>query len=359
MGVLSSVLVRYDRDLPAYKDTNITAHAYANLPAEGTGTGTRVPAELVQEILEWVVFPDPKELGTLLLVARMIKEWLEPLRFRVVRLDKSRRAHFFMETIRTKEHIARGVHHIFLPSLDDDNGTFWPIDDVLDALGRCPNIRGIALSFAFNGPVMLPSLATIAPRRLAATLFELFEKPNQIDPSHPALAHVTHLWLFDGYERDEDDSPSVSLAIILGHVCKAATSLPSLTHLELSIFDCTVLAEIQPQLQELVGGALHLQCLLLRIPESIEVFGMDVADVATTFQFTDARIVLLRNTLYADSYAEFWEHWEESALGFDDLWTLADDFIAAKRNNFAPADEFWMENWWEGASQDGHGQVVL
>nr|GAT45894.1 predicted protein [Mycena chlorophos] len=295
----------------------------SNIPAvaDVDRHGHVLPTDLLQDIFERVAVDSKgKEIGNLLLIARMAKLWIEPLRFRVVRLDGSRRAHFFVDTIYTSERIARGVHHILLPSYCG-----WTIYDVFGILRRCPNIQGLGLMDGFDGPAMLPLLATVAPRRLTATLSELFRSSGQINPSHPALAQITHLWLFDG-EDHEDASP------ILRGVCEAATLLPSLTHLQLQIPDSTIMAALQDQLQDLLNGAPHLCCLLLRVPDT-EYFGMDVSNLANTYQIADPRLVLLRDNIY-DYEGGLWEDWTDGALGGDDLWALADDFLSAKRAKY-------------------------
>ncbi|KAJ7049527.1 hypothetical protein C8F01DRAFT_1183082 [Mycena amicta] len=272
--------------------------------------------ELERKIFELAALANLQAITPLLLVARRVQIWVEPLRFRVVRLNDSAHATaFFREIQRKPKAYFLAVRHLLLES-----NAHWRSEHALEILEKCSSVVDLGTTFRFNGPELLPVLATLALRHLTTNLSDVFGDEMPIDPLHPALAHVTHLSLRDGIPVDDFDEEDESR---LQCVCAAIPSLPALTHLR---FDFCGEHEDVGFLTQLVEDSPRLQLLLL-------------TEVQEEIDLHDNRVVLCG---YTHALGRFGDEWERGARGEQDTWARAEEFVRLKREGVIGADELWL-----------------
>lgn len=199
----------------------------------------------------------------------------------------SKPASFFQDAVR---HIHIDVHSDWSP-------------DILRVCTRTQNLASILVD-----PTLLPILLQMDLRRLALSLKNLFSGWKHVDMTHPGFARLTHLDVFD--DDIEEDLQ------IVPHVA----ALPALTHLCLNngiprdIMRAVLLA--CPRLQVLVSCWHYAKASAGR-------------DLAHNPPLADPRFVV-------GIYRRYDLDWESGAKGGPDFWSLADDFVARKRDGEVP-----------------------
>ncbi|KAJ7132620.1 hypothetical protein C8R46DRAFT_1140432 [Mycena filopes] len=272
-----------------------------------------LPVELEREIFETAATDNPSCIPELLLVARRVHLWIEPLRYRVIPVNaqteglvksilcSNKPPEFFRNAIR---HLAFSAYTV-------------TVKEAHQLLKLCPNIVSFACRPAYTLG-LLPILTAMNVRRLGVHLNCLFGfssadlTPSSVDFTHPAFRSLTHLEMLNNMEEDALE--------VLPHI----PTLPALTHLLLNY-------EIpRDNILAVLAQCPRLQLLLVLWPFPMEYEAVQVLPVS------DARFV-------TGKYGDYWAEWEEGARGFPDFWSRGDDFLARKRNGEIEAARYWMD----------------
>ncbi|KAJ7184693.1 hypothetical protein C8R46DRAFT_1208871 [Mycena filopes] len=269
------------------------------------------PPELEQYIFDTAGRLYPAMIPTLLLVARRIQIWIEPLLYEVIWPSsqyRPSRARAVLAAMATKPApFFQNVRHLLL-----DNPSPFMMEDAQKLIRLCPNIVNLAIVGPYAHPALLSVLSGLRLRHLAIcpTLFSA----NAVDFHHPIFASVTHLDLVDF------DASGVDADLRL---------LPALTHLCVN----ADFADFAPD----VMRALLADCTLLKVlvnlwPASLTDLAQECAKAIT---FKDARLVIA-------AYTNYWHDWEAGARGRGDFWDAAEAFVARKRAGEIPESAYWM-----------------
>ncbi|KAJ7896130.1 hypothetical protein B0H13DRAFT_2034456 [Mycena leptocephala] len=256
------------------------------------------PLELEREIFETMALMYPREIPTLLRVARRVRIWIEPLLYRAIRATKENKDGI-MNAIKSKpaDFFANAVRHLCLDS-------FILEQESRQILEVCCGVINLALNHNHTKPNLLPILSTMCLQRLSVFLHRLFGRTP--DLLHPLFASLTHLDLLDNGDDDE------GLTYILAHIPK----LPVLSHLALDP------AVSQGSVETLLVECPRLKLLLVLWSSIRHVY--------------DVRFVIW---LCPEDY---WGDWEAGATGRPHFWSLGDDFVAQKRNKLIDETRYWL-----------------
>ncbi|KAJ7759701.1 hypothetical protein B0H14DRAFT_2974459 [Mycena olivaceomarginata] len=238
----------------------------------------RLPAELERKIFELAAHARSKSIPTLLLVARRVKTWLEPILYSVVVFSNPIHGHVCFEPVQfssiiQSQEISQHVRHLFA---SHEFGR--PHLDLV--LASCSAVQNLAIPGL--QPDHLPFLSTMPLRRLSTAITNAF----------PANA----LMDFPDYASWEE--------------WKGLALIPNLTHLaflmqkSLAIFQGAL--DTCPALQVLVY-------LYSRVYEAI-----DLQKLAQDMRFVCMRV------------SPFALDWQIGARGGDDFWVRAERFIAQR-----------------------------
>ncbi|KAJ7435857.1 hypothetical protein FB451DRAFT_1379198 [Mycena latifolia] len=264
------------------------------------------PPELEREIFEMTALMHPGAIPTLSRVAYRTHVWIEPLLYRVVRVNGDpawsgiSSALLRATKLEPAPSFFHNVRHILL-----DTSAAWDFDGTRNVLNLCTGLVDLAvigvLGTVALDPAILPILQKIQLRRFSAVLARLFGGSDLIDLTHPAFASITHLNIFD--EIGERIRAQIPLPL-----------LPTLTHL--------ALYEQVPWdlVKELLEECPRLHVLLVAFHKTVEESGRDWARKAP---IDDVRFVVTQ-------YTDYTTDWEGGAKGLADFWSLADDFVARK-----------------------------
>ncbi|KAJ6505747.1 hypothetical protein C8R47DRAFT_1102329 [Mycena vitilis] len=275
----------------------------------------RLPPELECIIFETAALSSRSNIPGLLRVARRVKEWVEPILYRVLFLSSPtsptkrlipRQVDGFpliprdllLQAI-VKKHpsfFSAAVEHIYL---DDPAATLsLQLSDVDTILSACSRLSNLFVAWREASLQFVPILNRLeCLRRLTIDLESLFGS-SPIDFTQPFLRNVTHLELMDSGE-------------LSGHATGLAL-LPHLTHIAFNDLWPTA-----PAMHTRVRTNTRLQCIIFFSEDSV---GPDVED---------DRFVGIEQT-------DFQVDWIRGATGGRDHWALADNFIAAKRAGRLP-----------------------
>ncbi|KAF7292690.1 hypothetical protein MIND_01167200 [Mycena indigotica] len=269
-----------------------------------------LPEDLERAIFEHTAITDPGTVLPLMLVARRVHVWVEPLLFRILRVTERRRHQAALRALKRKPSAfaAQHVGHLLVDGISDN-----PSEVLTELLKRCTGLHGLGTTYRYHVAALLPLLADLRLRRLTADLGEIWrtghatDTPTPIDTAHLAFAHVTHLNLHD----------QVKFAAVRAPVCAALPRFPALTHVRLQLSGSPApITEFEAALHR----APHLHVLVLGEP--------DAADVAALGPAADVRLVCVSGGC---EYAMFWKDWEDGLRGRLDVWERAERFVEGKR----------------------------
>ncbi|KAJ7639433.1 hypothetical protein FB45DRAFT_905593 [Roridomyces roridus] len=156
-----------------------------------------LPPELEREILEFTALCSPQCIPRLLLVARRVKTWIEPIRFRVLVFSQRRNVdpHWismghFVHALESKptSFFHKHVRHITF----DDGYSLAELSRVLCA---CSSVTNLVMNDDI-GPELMPILSTLPLNRFACELEDIFFR-QPIDLKNPMFSRITHVELYD------------------------------------------------------------------------------------------------------------------------------------------------------------------
>ncbi|KAJ6555993.1 hypothetical protein B0H19DRAFT_1151724 [Mycena capillaripes] len=262
----------------------------------------KLPPELEREIFEIAAVSHPTTIPTLMLKAGRVRDWIEPLLYRIVMITSSRRRicgfsnvplEILLQVITIKPpSFLEGIKYLLLAD------TFAP-SSVRAILAACRGVRHLMAHSHVPLTSHLNSLADLrCLTRLTVHIEELF--PRTIDFTHPLFRNVTHLELFD-----------FPLRLNTSHaLCIGLPLIPNLTHFAFNGESLTI--DLRPILSTTLS---HLQCVAA-VTQDADLEGMDAAHTLSD----DERFVCIGQTNY-------YNDWVQGAIGGEDFWAIAEAFI--------------------------------
>ncbi|KAJ7055831.1 hypothetical protein C8F01DRAFT_1157826 [Mycena amicta] len=284
----------------------------------------RLPLDLERDIFILAATIYPEMRPHLLLVARRVFEWIDPLRYNFLRIDGDPRNYKMRSLKGSLGHtnasnafpiariLALGVRRLVV------NGRYEASADTLKTWRTLISLCTTTTHLAAIGPLVSPSLLPILEsmpnlRVVALHLDHLFDGISSINLQHLALRNITHLDIFDSLDNTMRKILSVQLP-----------QLAALTHLSL------VPPVPWSMVEELLRDCKQLRLLLLLWLPPSETGRAH----AQQTPIRDGRLVMTN-----------FRRWGEAAGDFDlpPFWKLADEFVQKKRAGKVPATDFWME----------------
>ncbi|KAJ7065605.1 hypothetical protein C8F01DRAFT_1249183 [Mycena amicta] len=273
-----------------------------------SGTETLLPPELERAIFEYTAEFYPYAIPNLIRVAHRVLVWIEPIAYRSIDVNSSRRFSAFLSASKSKppEFFAQHVQTIFIHNSFDD-----PLEDACAALALCTSVTRIAGAGPLVSRRLLPVIAPMRLERIALFLTHIFPSIPTVDLGLPCFQTLTHFDVFD-FLRIEEHA-----LVYAAKLC----ALPVLTHLSLNGMIHWPVVEI------LLRDCQCLEILVLLWPY-IDGSGQErAAQVA----FDDVRFVMTRYNIY-----------EEAVWDPPNYWTQAQAFITDKRQGKIDSRCFWM-----------------
>ncbi|KAJ7708558.1 hypothetical protein B0H14DRAFT_3642669 [Mycena olivaceomarginata] len=174
----------------------------------------RLPVELERMVFELAAHARTKSIPTLLLVARRVKIWLEPILYSVVVFSDPIDGHVCLKPVQfssiiQSQEISQHVRHLFA------SYELGPHLDLI--LASCSAVKNLAL-VPGRWPDLLPFLSTMPLQRLSTAITNVFPAIG-VDFAHPLFSNLTHLELMDHL----NDAP--------WEEWKGLALIPNLTHL--------------------------------------------------------------------------------------------------------------------------------
>ncbi|KAJ7489623.1 hypothetical protein B0H11DRAFT_2191761 [Mycena galericulata] len=290
------------------------------------GADPAFPEDLERCIFENAAFFHPDCIPALLLVARRVKIWIEPLFYKVANiyglprakatkpntnfrhsvpalysLMKSKPASFFSDNVR----------HVQLVGV--------PVREILTALAACNATINLALFdvSCVKGDAALLELLGAFPLKRFSARENHWLCPGGWDFGHPLFAHITHLDL-PGHHNEQWEKWS------------PLASIPRLTHLSFS-------EDFRPTPSTFSAILEHCKSLqvLAVVFSHTAMLKFLVGSLELQPSSFDPRVALLA---VADRQAD----WETGARGGDDYWLAAERLVEKQRaghfDDFAPGE---------------------
>ncbi|KAK7052183.1 hypothetical protein R3P38DRAFT_1638258 [Favolaschia claudopus] len=273
------------------------------------------PAELEREIFETTAVLYPSTIPALLLVARRIFVWIEPLLYRVIRTDVEEIDFALQHARETKpaSFFHRSVRHLYIGSRGFTGPSLLPV---------CPDILSLAYISPRGQPALLEAVQGFRNiRRWSGSLVDLFDGSDAVSLNLPVFETVTHLDVFD--DIDVFNQYTIQL-------CASLTALPALTHLCLN-------KKVPSQIiRSLLSDCSRLQVFV--IMWSSRVLAEAMVERHRKAGLEDPRFVVA----VCDDY---WADWEVGARGGVDFWAAAEAFVARKRSREIEGSRYLLEDW--------------
>ncbi|KAJ7038401.1 hypothetical protein C8F04DRAFT_1392953 [Mycena alexandri] len=248
-----------------------------------------LPLELEREIFEGAAICCPETIPSLLLVSHRVYEWIEKIKYRTVTPMGKHSTCSYETLMRVIQSDSKSphVHHLYI----------WPYggtDVVQEILHVCTGIQSLALIRSNISAFLLPTLATLRPRRLWGYFGSLLDKK---DFGQSMFTFVTHLALWEIAGEPDRDIP-VWLSFL--------AMFPSLTHLMISSFKTTLVPHI-------LASSKMLEVLV----KDSSLSGEELDNVDDRYVTIELRSIV--------------EQWVMGARGGNNFWARAEAFIAKKR----------------------------
>ncbi|KAJ6496265.1 hypothetical protein C8R45DRAFT_985425 [Mycena sanguinolenta] len=273
---------------------------------ENTLLTPTLPPELERMIFEMAAYSCPAKIPILMLTAWRVKDWLEPVLYRVACIYAIPDEDYGFPVVSAdvllgaignrRSSLLHAVEYFFLgePLASSESS-------VVDFLSACPHITHL---FSSGSLIINSNLEAVTSlHRLRRLALDSTTFPQFSDFAHPLFRNVTHLELLDVIRvPDIDDPPYASLALV-----------PNLTHIS---FNYTPLfSEVYPLLEKMP----HLQCIVL-----LSMLFRRQQSMPDPRPLDD-RFVHIGQT-------DFFLEWLNSAYGRGDYWEIAEALIAARRS---------------------------
>ncbi|KAJ7446353.1 hypothetical protein FB451DRAFT_1291961 [Mycena latifolia] len=272
------------------------------------------PPELEREIFETTALVHPTTIPVLLTVSRRIHVWIEPFLYRLVHVGKdppySAMGSAILRATKSKpaSFFHNAVRHLFL-----DTSTTWTFDEAREVLKLCTGLVAFVSWGDYADPALFPILKELPLRRLSTDLHCLFGAYESIDLTHSLFTFITHLEIFDAIYEDDT------------RIITRLPMLPALTHLRLS--------ENVPwkHIETLLAECPRLEILVSLFPRMKALWAVQQAH---TSPVQDLRFVI---TVYRN-FVETWEAYRTRP----NSWSLAEDFVSARRSGSIHPRRCWL-----------------
>ncbi|KAJ6508152.1 hypothetical protein C8R45DRAFT_966485 [Mycena sanguinolenta] len=251
-----------------------------------------LPPELEHRIFETAALARPTSIPALMLVAKRVRCWVEPILYHVVFLRRS--AHdeaydlglpiFTPDAVEQRPYeYFQHVRYLFIgASVDETMLQAW--------LRACTGITNLFAQCDYT-PEILPLLSRLTEIRYLTISGDVFSDPFSFSPN------LTHLELLDSESN-------------LDHICQSITLIPRLTHIA---FNSSMESRLHPTL----CANAQLRCIVFLSPlHSFD--GSPLAD--------DDRFVCVY-----ENEVRYYVDWLHGAVFGQHYWSLADAFLAARR----------------------------
>ncbi|KAK7051870.1 hypothetical protein R3P38DRAFT_2684516 [Favolaschia claudopus] len=276
-----------------------------------------LPIELERIIFQLCAQSLPVFTPQLMLVARRVKEWVEPFLYRVICIGLDSAAPGFplftpdtftcMMTRKSPKFLRSAVRHFMV-----EDGSEYPVRELLNI---CTEIEDLWLPLQDGSYV--PIIQVLPLRRLGIDFRQFLRLPLTCR----ALSGLTHLAFTDSLTETPGEYDAA---------CAAFLALPKLTHLS---FD----------------GGIHSQFIRERIGqilESLPSLHVVVAFAYHIFDFTgNRRIATTDPRFVAFLRPDFSLDWHAGARGGADYWTDAENSVAKRRAGESDFFHFLCNSW--------------
>ncbi|KAF8155326.1 hypothetical protein K438DRAFT_1862608, partial [Mycena galopus ATCC 62051] len=264
------------------------------------------PPELEREVFKICAVSRPATIPKLMLVARRVKEWVEPLLYRIVCIGPRPPPGFprflmeiIMPAIRRKpsRFFEAAVRHLMIRYYQDQ-------DEVGEILDVCTGVQHLSLAYVDDS--WLDRIVSFPLERLQLDYCESRALMRVLAPEHTLCRRLTHLEITGFIAHDAHA------------VCDALIALPYLSHLA---FSNSQFVHSCPQLLE---SCKHLRALVFR--------------TLFTEEIQTHHAVLERNVRFVQFSWEFLRanegtvDWHIGAQGGVDTWIQIEHFIAKRRS---------------------------
>ncbi|KAF7359812.1 hypothetical protein MVEN_00706400 [Mycena venus] len=280
-----------------------------------------LPPELERTIFEIRALARPASIPVLMLVAARVKEWVEPLLYRVVYCVHATpllppaqlcgfpifSAELLLRIIEDKPHdfLQRSVRHLFVENI--------PPTAVESILRACNHVTNV---FEYFTPTPHPRTLRALQhlRRLTIGLPQFLQRFTLDDNAAEVFQKITHLELMDTYND-----------ATIEDLCVRLRFMQHLTHVAVNSFSNDVL------LYNTFRSQQNLQCIVILIQNPVKT-------VDTHALTDDDRFVCIHQQT---SYRVDWLRGADTG---EDSWALADAFIAARRAGKVDASRYIISN---------------
>ncbi|KAJ6505180.1 hypothetical protein C8R45DRAFT_1209027 [Mycena sanguinolenta] len=291
------------------------------MASESDDREPRLPPELERRIFEIAALAQPIWIPSLMLVARRLKLWVEPLLYRVVFLkDTGTLRDLDLPTFAADALEQRPpnyfcyVRHLFIDE------AFVKRPALMSWLLAWTGVTNLYACFNC-APDILPSISSLA--NIQYLTIDVRALCSTTVP-FPLFLTITHLELFD-FTRAAEESADC--------ICHNISLIPQLTHLALN--------HLQYSLSHAaLCGHTQLQCIVFWSPWR-SLNGSPLRD--------DSRFVCI------DGELDYSGDWLNGAVFGQDYWALADAFIAARRAGTINRSRYRIVN--ESVGPQTFGQV--
>ncbi|KAJ7053168.1 hypothetical protein C8F01DRAFT_1167683 [Mycena amicta] len=280
----------------------------------------KLPPELECAIFQLAAYATPDILPSLMVVARRVKEWIEPLLYRTIMFQSYIRDSRSLAPVYRLDDLASlaarqsnpppflSVHNCMICVLE--------ADEALTVLEAIPAVQNVFMSVSgklrTKEQPLPPQFMNLPLRHLYGDL-EDFVALKNLDPlEHRCFVNLTHLELFmEPSAWGNDITPWPESRTSWGFI----TRLPCLTHIA---FDTT---PSEPVLEFLLSNCGLLQCMV--------IFNDGGWRVQYTHAITaDSRFVVMQPM----SLHEYILDWKEGTVTGEDYWARAEVFMEKRRS---------------------------
>ncbi|KAF8194013.1 hypothetical protein K438DRAFT_1934739 [Mycena galopus ATCC 62051] len=259
-----------------------------------------LPPELESQIFEIYALSRPRSIPRLMLVAKRVKEWVEPLLYRTMAVGSERpiagfptySADIVMAAIRNNP---PSFFFCAVRNLAALNCNTYDVEAVLAA---CSSVENLWLTG--QKEAWIPLIAALPLKRLCADCYPIL---HALSPTHQVFSRLTHVELEDLIPDPEDCNT----------LATALSSLPRLTHLS---FSFSGLISLCPRMLE--------SCISLRALVCLNTYAMSAYNAHELGLAPDVRFVVMRLPRYV-------EDWYAGAQSGADYWSRAETFIVERR----------------------------
>ncbi|KAJ7615570.1 hypothetical protein FB45DRAFT_935992 [Roridomyces roridus] len=311
-----------------------------------------LPPELERLIFETTALRYPGRIPTLLLLAKRVHEWIEPLLYQVIpiividersetyrRMSGSRMLERLRAGDRPLQFFSSAVRDVEILNLElflGGSENVWADDDLKRVLSACTNMRSLLVIGDLHSKPILSSLADCRPTRVF--LISGLEEPIP-DFKRPLFRNVTHLVIGElsrVLRSPSDRPPEEGYELERESQWSNILKLPALTHL-------AVIHPLVPSAgQRILAGAPNLRAFVIVLPDNTHLPSPEqirALQEIQAFPWDDDRVVVLpaANDLTQGREGFSTKAWTPQV---DELWAQVDEFIDDKRRGKIPACEY-------------------